>query len=81
MSAFLSTKRPPWRKKAILAKVCFDAKKRLVCEYDKMNIYFKKPPFVPYLGLFAAKCTAICCKMQCNMPLNAVRFGAKCSAF
>ena len=46
-----------------------------------MNIYFKKPPFVPHLGLFAAKCTAICCKTQCNMPLNAVRFGAKCSAF
>ena len=46
-----------------------------------MNIYFKKPPFVPHLGLFVAKCTAICYKMQCNMPLNAVRFGAKCSAF
>jgi len=46
-----------------------------------MNIYFKKPPFVPHLGLFAAKCTAICSKTQCNMPLNAVRFGAKCSAF
>jgi len=24
---------------------------------------------------------AICGKMQCNMPQNAVRFGAKCSAF
>ena len=46
-----------------------------------MNIYLKRPPFVPHLGLFAAKCTAICCKTQCNMPLNAVRFGAKCSAF
>ena len=59
----------------------FWCKKELACECSKMNIYFKKPPFAPHLGLFAAKCTAICCKTQCNMPLNAVRFGAKCSAF
>ena len=59
----------------------FWCKKGLVCEYDKMNIYFKKRPFVPHLELFAAKCTAICSKTQCNMPLNAVRFGAKCSVF
>ena len=59
----------------------FWCKKGLACECNKMNIYFKKPPFAPHLGLFAAKCAAICCKTQCNMPLNAVRFGAKCSAF
>ena len=58
----------------------FWCKKGSVCEYDKMNIYFKKPPFVPHLRLFAAKCTAICSKTQCNLPLNAVRFGAKCAA-
>jgi len=46
-----------------------------------MNIYFKKPPFVPHFGLFAAKYSAICGKTQCNMPQNAVRFAAKCSAF
>ena len=46
-----------------------------------MNIYFKKPPFVPHFGLFATKSTAISTKTQCNMPLNAVRFDAKCSAF
>ena len=55
----------------------FWCKKCLVCEYDKMNIYFKKPPFVPHFGLFAAKYSAICGKTQCNMPQNAVRFGAK----
>ena len=59
----------------------FWCKKCLVCEYDKMNIYFKKPPFVPHFGLFATKSTAISTKTQCNMPLNAVRFDAKCSAF
>jgi len=46
-----------------------------------MNIYFNQPPFAPVFGLFAAKYSAIWCKMQCNMPLNAMRFGAKCSAF
>ena len=59
----------------------FWCKKGLACECNKMNIYFKKQPSAPHLGLFAAKWTAICCKTQCNMPLNAVRFGAKCSAF
>ena len=43
-----------------------------------MNIYFKKPPFVPHFGLFATKSTAISTKTQCNMPQNAVRFDAKC---
>jgi len=42
-----------------------------------MNIYFKKPPFVPHFGLFAAKYSAICGKTQCNLRQNAVRFGAK----
>ena len=59
----------------------FWCKKGLACECSEMNIYLKRPPFAPHLGLFAAKCTAIWCKTQCNMPLNAVRFGAKCSAF
>ena len=37
-----------------------------------------------YLFGKAAICTtfgAICGKMYCNLPQNAVRFGAKCSAF
>ena len=51
------------------------------CACGIMNIYYKQPPFAPVLGLFSAKYSAIWCKMQCNMPLNAVRFGAKCSAF
>ena len=44
----------------------------------KMNFYLMEQPFASVLGLFAAKHTAFCCKTQCNMPLNAVRFGAKC---
>ena len=51
------------------------------CACGIMNIYYKQPPFAPVLGLVSAKYSAIWCKMQCNMPLNAVRFGAKCSAF
>ena len=55
--------------------------KGLVIYAGKLNIHSIKSPSVPVFGLFAATCTAICCKTQCNMPLNAVRFGAKCSAF
>ena len=47
----------------------------------KMNFYLKQLPFVPAFGLFAAKRTAIWCKTQCVLMLNAVRFGAKCNAF
>ena len=36
-------------------------KKGLVYEYDKMNIYFKTPPFTPPFGHFAAKYTAFWC--------------------
>ena len=61
MAAILPTKRPPCRKNSILAKVRCDTKKGLVCEYDKMNIYLKKPPFEPDFGRFAAKYSAICC--------------------
>jgi len=46
-----------------------------------MNIYLNKPLFAPIWGLFAAKCSAIWYKMQCNMVQNAVRFGAKWKAF
>jgi len=59
----------------------FGGKKGLVCEYNKMNVYSKKPPFAPHLGLFAAKYSAICGKTQLILVLNAVRFGAKCGAF
>jgi len=46
-----------------------------------MNVYSKKPPFAPHLGLFAAKYSAICGQKQGVLVLNAVRFGAKCNAF
>ena len=59
----------------------FWGQKRVVVHAGKMYFYLNRPSLTPVLGLFAAKCTAICCKTQCNMPLNAVRFGAKCSAF
>jgi hypothetical protein len=46
-----------------------------------MNIYLIAPPSTPNFGLLAAKCSAFWCKTQCNLPLNAVRFGAKRRAF
>ena len=39
----------------------FWCKKGVVCECGKMNFYLKEPSFAPVLGLFAAKCSAICC--------------------
>jgi hypothetical protein len=55
----------------------FGCKMGLVVNADKMNFYSRKPPFAPILGLFAAKYTAIWCKTQYVLVLNAVRFGAK----
>ena len=55
----------------------FWGQKGVVVHAGKMYFYLNRPSLTPALGLFAAKCTAICCKTHCNMPLNAVRFGAK----
>ena len=44
----------------------FWCQKGLVCEYDKMNIYFKEPPFALIFGY---------------LVLNVVQYGAKRSAF
>ena len=55
----------------------FWCQKGVVVHAGKMYFYLRQPPFAPILGLFAAKCTAICCKTQCVLVLNAVRFGAK----
>ena len=38
----------------------FWCNKGLVVNAGKMNIYFRKPPFAPFFGLFAAKFSAIC---------------------
>ena len=59
----------------------FWCKKRLACACGKMNFYLNWPPLTPVFGWFIAKWSAFWCKTRCNMPLNTVRFGAKCSAF
>ena len=46
-----------------------------------MNFYLRRTPFTPTFVRFAAKCSAICRKMQCVLVLNVVRFDAKCNAF
>ena len=46
-----------------------------------MNIYFKELPFTPVLRLIGAKRSAFWFKTQCILVQNAVRFGAKWSAF
>jgi len=55
----------------------FWCKKELAHECGKMNIYYTEPPFAAFFRPFAAKCSAICGKMQCILMLNAVRFAAK----
>lgn len=47
-------------KNSILAEVYFGAKMGLACEWGKMNVYPKRTPFAPDLGVFAAKYGAIC---------------------
>ena len=59
----------------------FWCKKGLAVNVGKMNIYLKGLPFAPVSELFGAKRSAFWYKTQCNMPLNAVRFAAKWSAF
>ena len=61
MSAVFANNRPPCRKKSILAKVHFDAKKGLVVHAGKMNFYLNRPPLTPVFGRFAAKYSAFCC--------------------
>ena len=39
----------------------FWCKMGLVVNAGKMNIYLETPSFAPVIGLFAAKCAAICC--------------------
>ena len=58
----------------------FWCKRGLICTCGKMNIYLNRPSLTPVFGWFIAKWSAFWCKTRCNMPLNAVRFGAKCSA-
>ena len=53
----------------------------VACAWGKMNIYLNKTPFAPISGLFAAKCSAFWCKLQCVLVQIAVRFGAKRKAF
>ena len=45
------------------------------------NLLQRNMLFAAKIRLFAAKHLAICRKMRCVLPLNAVLFGAKCSAF
>ena len=59
----------------------FWCQKGVVVHAGKMNFYLSWPPPTPVFGWFVVKRSAFWCKTQCNMPLNAVRFGAKCSAF
>ena len=81
MSAFFAHQSPTLPQIIDSREGLFRCKMGLVVHADKMNIYFIKPRFAPYFGLFAAKCSAIWYKTQCILVLNAVRFGAKCSTF
>ena len=73
MSAFFAHQSPTLPQIIDSREGLFRCKMGLVVHTDKMNIYFIKPRLAPYLGLFAAKSSAI-------MVQNAVHFGAKRSA-
>ena len=80
-----STNRPPCRKKSILAEVCFNAKREVSVNALKCIFIYKDSHLHQFGGYlqqngvqYGAKWSAIWYKMQCNMVLNAVRFGAKC---
>ena len=81
MSALFFHQSPTLPQKIDSREGWFWCKKGLVVDVGKMNIYLERLPFTPVFRLFATKCSAFCRKMQCNMPQNAVRFGAKCSVF
>ena len=81
MSAFFAHHSPTLPQIIDSREGLFRCKMGLVVHADKMNIYFIKPRFAPYFGLFAAKCSAIWYKTQCILVLNAMRFAAKRNAF
>ena len=62
---FLRTNRSPCCKKSILTKVCLDEKKGLACEWAKWIFIWRHRHLHPFWG---------------DLPLNAVRFDAKCTA-
>ena len=60
MSALSINQSPTLSQKIDSRAGLFWCKMGLVVNAGKMNIYFKEPPFVPVLGLFAAEFGAIC---------------------
>ena len=81
MSALFVNQSPTLPQKIDSREGLFGCKMGLACACGRMNIYLRRPPFTPVLGLFAAKISAFWCKTECVLPLNAVRFGAKRKAF
>ena len=61
MSALFIHQVPTLPQKIDSREGSFWCKKGLVVHVGKMNIYLETPPFAPVIGLFAAKCTTICC--------------------
>ena len=81
MSALSIHQTPTLPQKIDSCEGLFRCKMGLVVNARKMNPRCIKLQFAPDYVLFAAKCSAICSKMQCILVLNAVHFGAKRSAF
>ncbi len=81
MSTLFAHQLPIACKYSILARVYFDVSntkfgyaKQIVFLYKNSDLHQKNKPFIPK---FNAKCS----KMHCVLLLNALCFGAKCSAF
>ena len=61
MSALSAHQSPTLSQKIDSREGLFWCKKGVACECGKMNFYLKEPPFAADIGLFGAKCGAICC--------------------
>ena len=61
MTALVAHQSPTLPQKIDSREGLFSCNKGVVVNVGKMNIYFRRPPFAPILGLFAAKYHAICC--------------------
>ena len=73
MSALFANQLPTLSQKIDSRGGLFRCKKCSVVHAVKMNFYLNRPPLTPVFGLFAAKCTAFWCKIQCVLVQNTVQ--------
>ena len=81
MSAIFAHQLPIACKYSILARVYFDVSNTKFGYAKQIVFLYKKQRFIPKNTSFTPKFNAKSIKTHCVLLLNALRFGAKCSAF